>query len=150
MDNNVFQEAIDHCRWKKVLHNEVLTRTEFQEHNLHKFIGKSFYEILLFVHNICDKIYGIGMLTVYDITSAICRYNKINIERIYLIGNGPKRAVNLLNIKAKTQKIGSITLRYVEIPEVLKAFKELNYEINCNSNNGDVFETYLCNWQKGF
>jgi hypothetical protein len=147
----IFQEAIDHCRWKKVLRNNVLVKTEFQEHNLHQFTGKSFNEILLFVYNICDKVEGIGMLTIYDITSAICRYNKINIEKIYIIGNGPKRAIRLLDIKAKSQKIENIRLNYVEIPEILKAFQEKNYEINLqikNSNNGDDFESYICNWQK--
>jgi hypothetical protein len=147
----IFQEAIDHCRWKKVLRNNVLVKTEFQEHNLHQFTGKSFNEILLFVYNICDKVEGIGMLTIYDITSAICRYNKINIEKIYIIGKGPKRAIRLLDIKVKSQKIENITLNYVEIPEILKAFQEKNYEINLqikNSNNRDDFESYICNWQK--
>ena len=97
----IFQEAIDHCRWKSVLRNQVLTRTELQERNLDCFIGKSFDEILLYVYNICDQIEGIGMLTIYDITSAICRYNKINIEKVYIIGKGPKRAIRLLDIKVK-------------------------------------------------
>jgi hypothetical protein len=145
----IFQEAIDHCRWKKVLRDNVLAKTEFQEHNLEQFTSKSFNEILLFVYNICDKVEGIGMLTIYDITFAICRYNKINIEKIYIIGNGAKRAIRLLDVKAKSQKIENI--KYVEIPEILKAFQEKNYEINLqikNSNNGDDFESYICNWQK--
>jgi hypothetical protein len=147
----IFQEAIDHCRWKSVLCNNVLTQNELQEHNLHQFASKSFDEILLWVYNICDKVEGIGMLTIYDITSAICRYNKIIIDKIYIIGKGPKRAISLLNIKAKTQKIEGVTLKYVEIPEILNAFNEKKYEINSqikNSNNGDDFETYICNWQK--
>ena len=147
----IFQEAIDHCRWKHVLRNNVLTKTEFQEHNLHQFTGKCFDEILLSVYNICDKVKGVGMLTMYDITSAICRYNKINIEKIYIIGKGPKRAIRLLDVKVKSQKIENITLKYVEIHEILKAFNEKKYEINLqikNSNNGDDFETYICNWQK--
>jgi hypothetical protein len=147
----IFQEALDHCRWKSVLRNNVLAQNEFQEENLHQFACKSFYEILLWVNNICDKVKGIGMLTVYDITSAICRYNKIGIDKIYIIGKGPKRAISLLNIKAKTQKIEGVTLKYVEIPEILNAFNEKNFEINSqikNSNNGDDFETYICNWQK--
>ena len=148
---SIFQEAIDHCRWKSVLRNNVLTQNELQEHNLHQFAGKRFDEIILCVYNICDKVKGIGMLTIYDITSAICRYNKIIIDKIYIIGKGPKRVISLLNIKAKTQKIEGVTLKYVEIPEILKAFYEKNYEINSqikNSNNGDEFETYICNWQK--
>ena len=148
---SIFQEAIDHCRWKSVLRNNVLTQNELQEHNLHKFAGKRFDEIIVCVYNICDKVKGIGMLTIYDITSAICRYNKIIVDKIYIIGKGPKRAISLLNIRAKTQKIEDVTLNYVEIPEILKAFYEKNYEINSqikNSNNGDDFETYICNWQK--
>jgi len=147
----IFQEAIDHCRWKKVLRNNVLTKAEFLEHNLYQFKNKSFNEILLFVYNVCDKVEGIGMFTIYDITSAICRYNKINIEKIYIIGKGPKRAIRLLDVKAKSQKIENITLKYVEIPEILKAFQEKKYEINLqikNSNNGDDFESYICNWLK--
>uniref|UniRef100_A0A6C0KG43 Uncharacterized protein n=1 Tax=viral metagenome TaxID=1070528 RepID=A0A6C0KG43_9ZZZZ len=147
----IFQETIDHCRWKGVLRNEVLTKTELQEHNLHHFSCNSFDNILLKVYNICNKVEGIGILTIYDITSAICRYNKINIDKIYIIGKGPKRAIRLLDVKVKLQKIQNITLKYVEIPEILKAFHEKNYEINLqlkNSNNGDDFESYLCNWQK--
>ena len=147
----IFQEAEDHCRWKSVLRNNVLTQNELQEYNLHQFAGKRFDEIILCVYNICDKVKGIGMLTIYDITSAICRYNKIIIDKVYIIGKGPKRAISLLNIKAKTQKIDRVTLKYVEISEILKAFNDKNYEINSqikNSNNSDDFETYICNWQK--
>ena len=77
--------------------------------------------------------------------------NKIIIDKIYIIGRGPKRTISLLNIKTKTKNIEGIVLKYVEIPEILKAFQEKNYEINLqikNSNNGDDFETYICNWQK--
>jgi hypothetical protein len=148
---DIFQEAKDHCRWKSVLYNDVLTQPDLQEHNLHHFASKSFDEILVWVYNICYKIKGIGMLTIYDITTAICKYNKIIIDKIYIIGKGPKRAISLLNIKAKTQKIKNLSLKYVEIFEILKAFDENNYKINSqikNSNNGDDFETFICNWQK--
>jgi hypothetical protein len=147
----IFQEAVDHCRWKSVLRNNVLTQNELQEHNLHHFESKSFDEILLFVYNICHNIKGVGMLSIYDITSAICRYNKIIIDKVYIIGGGPKRAIRLLNIKAKAQKIEGVILKYVEISEILNAFDEKNYEMNSqirNSNNGDDFETYICKWQK--
>ena len=147
----IFQEAVNHCRWKSALRNNVLKQNELQEQNLHRFACKSFEYILLTVYNICETVEGIGMLTIYDITSAICRYNKIIIDKIYIIGDGPKRAISLLNIKAKRQKIGSVSLKYVEIAEILKAIKEKDYEINTriiNSNNGDDYETYICNWQK--
>lgn len=148
---NIFQEAIDHCRWKKTLQNHVLVKSELQEHNLYQFADKNFNEIFRIVYNICDKVKGIGLLTIYDISSAICRFNKINIDKIYIIGAGPKKAIRLLDVKAKSQKIDKITLKYVEISEILEAFQKKNYKINLqikNSNNGDDFETYICKWQK--
>lgn len=149
---SIFQEAIDHCRWKSVLRNDILVKNELKECNLHKLVGKSFEEIFLLVYNICCKFKGIGMLTTYDITSAICNYNNILIDKIYIIGRGPKRAISLLDIKAKTKKIEGIILKYVEIPDLLEAFTIKNYEIPSqikHSCNGDHFETYICNWQKG-
>ena len=92
------------------------------------------------------------MLAIYDITSAICRYYTKNIDKIYIIGNGPKRAVKILNIKTKKYKINDkIKLKYVEIIDLINAF-DIN---NClldetirNTKNGDILETYICNWQK--
>ena len=92
------------------------------------------------------------MLTVYDLTSAICRYYKLNIDKVYIIGNGPKRAVKLLNIKIKKHKINDkINLNYVERNDVIYAFDINKYELAeniRNTKNGDILETYICNWQK--
>lgn len=148
---NIYQEAINHCRWKKILNNMVLSNVDLQSENLHKFSGLTFDDILLHVHKICKDIRGIGMLAIYDITSAICRYNKININKIYIVGKGPKRAINLLELKTKTRKIKNVSVKYVEIPNILKAFKDKDIKIDPkiqNSNNGDDFESYICNWQK--
>ena len=147
----IFQEALHHCRWKTVLRNEVLSNSELQENKLHQFLDKSFDEILLVVHAICDKVKGIGMLSVYDITSAICRYNKINIDKVYIIGGGPKNAIKLLGITPKVHNIQHISLKYVEITEIIKAFNDKAFEIPLDvkqSINGDDFESYICNWQK--
>ena len=147
---NIFQEAMDHCRWKRQL-DTVLLRPELHDNILQDYSGKSFEEILLTVYNICEKVKGVGMLTVYDIVAAICRFNNINIERVYIIGGGPVRAARLLNIKLKTHKIEKIALKYIEISEIIEAFDKQKLEIDSQikySNNGDEFETYICNWQK--
>jgi hypothetical protein len=147
---NIFQEAMDHCRWKRQL-DTVLLRPELHDNILQDYSGKSFEEILLTVYNICEKVKGVGILTVYDIVAAICRFNNINIERVYIIGGGPVRAARLLNIKLKTHKIEKIALKYIEISEIIEAFDKLKLEIDSqikHSNNGDEFETYICNWQK--
>jgi hypothetical protein len=143
---NIFQEAINHCRWKKVL------QSVLKEVNISKYENKTFEEIIIEIYNICDNIKGIGILTIYDITTAICRYYKINIDKVYIIGNGPKRAAKLLNIKNKIHKItDKIKIKYVDINEVINAFDINCYELHeniRNNKNGDILETYICNWQK--
>ena len=141
---------MDHCRWKRQL-DTVLLRPELHDNILQDYSGRSFEEILLTVYNICEKVKGVGLLTIYDIVAAICRYNNINIERVYIIGRGPVRAARLLNIKPKTQKIQKVSLKYIEISEIIEAFDKQKYEIDTQikqSNRGDEFETYICNWQK--
>jgi hypothetical protein len=143
---NIFQEAIDHCRWKKALH------TVLPQINIVDYENKTFEEIIFDVYNICDNVKGVGMLAIYDITSAICRYYKRNIDKVYIVGNGPKRAVNILNIKTKKYKINDkIKLNYVEIIDVINAFDIHTYVLDKNirnTKNGDILETYICNWQK--
>jgi hypothetical protein len=151
MDNSIYHEVVEHCRWKKVLSREVLSHVSLQEENLHLFAGNTFEEILLIVKDICDKVEGIGRLSIYDITSAICRYNKINIDKVYIVGGGPKRAIELLKMTPKTQKIEGFVLKYIEIRDLLLAFQEINHELPLeivNSINGDDYESYICNWQK--
>lgn len=146
ISTNIFKEAIDHCRWKNILHSFLEN-----EINIHEFNNKSFEEILLQIHVKCDKIKGLGMLTIYDITSAICRNYNINIDYVYIIGKGPKRAIQILGIKPKTHKIQNLVLKYVKIEDIHKAFAEKNHIIDScikDSKNGDDFESYICNWQK--
>jgi hypothetical protein len=133
---NIFQEAIDHCRWKKVL------KLVLNDIDITKYANKTFEEIIIEIYNICEKVSGIGMLSVYDITSAICKYYETNIDKVYIIGNGPKRAVKLLKLKTKRHKIDErIRLNFIEISEVINA-------LNLDCTNGDILETYICNWQK--
>jgi hypothetical protein len=143
---NIFQEAMDHCRWKTALQS-VLSKI-----NIIDYENKTFEEIMFKVYNICNNVKGVGMLTIYDITSAICRYYKINIDKVYIIGNGPKRAVKILRIKTKNHKINDKTnLKYIDIIDVINAFDINNYELDeniRNTKNGDILETYICNWQK--
>jgi hypothetical protein len=86
------------------------------------------------------------MLTIYDITAEICRVNGILIDKVYIIGGGPERAVQLLHIVPKKRNIKRITLSYVEIADVLRAFKDIPL---VNPSNGDEIETFLCKWRKG-
>ena len=142
----IFQEAIDHCRWKGALHN-VLKKIILSDYK-----NKNFEEIITDIYNICENINGIGMLTIYDITSSICRKYNINIDNVYIIGNGPKRAIKLLNIKTNIHKINDkIKLRVVYINDVVNAFDFNGFELEDNirnCKNGDIVETYICNWQK--
>jgi hypothetical protein len=142
----LFQEAINHCRWKTILKNIL------ENINIKDFQNKNFEEIIIEIYNICEKHKGIGLLTIYDITSAICRYYKINIDKVYIIGNGPKRSVKLLNINTKFNKINNkIKIKFVEIHEIINSFDKNNYELDDkirHCKNGDEIETFICNWQK--
>jgi len=115
-----YQEAIDHCRWKTNL-RAVLLSPEL--HNDKYSCAMSFDEIFTRVSHLCDNVRGVGVLSVYDITAAICRHHDIIIDKVYLIGRGPKRAAKLLNIKAKTRTIENVTLKYIEISDIVEAFK---------------------------
>jgi len=141
----MFEEAKNHCRWKKALESVLI------QINIDDYKNKSFEEIIIEIYNMCNKVKGVGMLCVYDITSAICRFYKININKVYIIGSGPKRAVRLLNIKIKKHKINQINLNYVDIIDIINAFDTKKYVLNetiKHSKNGDTLESYICNWQK--
>lgn len=142
----IFQEAIDHCRWKKVLYDLI------EKINIDDYKGKRFEEIFIEIDEKIKPIRGLGTLTVYDLTSAICRHFEINIDKVYIIGKGPKRAIEILNIKTKKHKINDkIKLNYVDISDVINAFDNNNYVLDekiRDSKNGDIVETYICNWQK--
>ena len=72
----MFEEAISHCRWKKVLKEFLKTI------NIKNYKNKTFEEIISNIYNLCENIKGLGILTTYDITSAICRHYNINIDKI--------------------------------------------------------------------
>jgi hypothetical protein len=143
---NIFDEAMNHCRWKKVMENLL------KDIKIENYRGKNFDEIFISIHNNFIGIKGIGMLAIYDIVSAICRYYKINIDKVYIVGKGPKRAITLLNINTKNYQIyENINLKYVEISDIINAFTMNNIEIDkqiVKTKNGDMVESYICNWQK--
>jgi len=142
----MYDEAISHCRWKKALHG-ILKNINILAYN-----NKTFEEIITEIHTICKNTDGIGMLATYDITSAICRHYKINIDKVYIVGKGPKRAITLLNVKTKTHKINdNIKIRYATVTDIITAFDSNSFELSDhvrNSTNGDILESYICNWQK--
>ena len=142
----MYEEAINHCRWKKALHGIL------KDINIIDYNNKTFEEIITEIHNICNNTEGIGMLATYDITSAICRHYKVNIDKVYIIGKGPKRAIKLLNIKTKVHKINEdIKIRYANITDIITAFDSNGFVLSeqvRNSQNGDILESYICNWQK--
>lgn len=142
----LFEDAINHCRWKKVLYNLL------PEINVSFYKDSKFEDIIIDIHRICNPHKGIGMLTIYDITSSICNIHNITIDKVYIIGNGPKRAIKLLNIKTKIHKINNqIRINYVEIEDIVRSFDENHLELENDirhSKDGDIFETFICNWQK--
>lgn len=141
----IFREAIDHCRHPTTLRECVLTQI-----NIRDYVGLSFDEIYTKIHNICSHVNQMGGLIKYDITAAICRFYGVNIEKVFITGGGPIRAIRILGIRTKTHKIQidmSIRLKYVDISELQRAFAQSGH-ILPDCDNGDELETYICNWQK--
>lgn len=135
MSHHIFHEAIAHSRKKSQL-KELLLR-EFQD--LDPYSKQSFDEIFKRVSDVCT----LGPLHTYDITAAICRYHRINVDKIYIVGNGPKAAIRLLRLRTKTD---AKRLRYIDISDAIRALTAHHIPIP-HSNNGDDFESYLCKWQ---
>jgi len=143
---SIWSEAFGHCRNKSKLKALLLN-----DINLQKYKNKTFEEIFTDISTLCETRTGLGSLTIYDITATICRYYKINIDKVYIIGNGPKNAVKILGLK--TKKHNTLSLNYVEIDDIIQAFAKNSYSIDSEillSKNGDDFESYICKWQKPF
>jgi len=142
--NIIFQEAYAHCRWKGNL-NKFIKDENYRNKN---FNDKNFKSIFIEVWKKSKNYKGVGKLSVYDITIDICNKYNIIIDKIFIIGNGPKRAIKLLNIKPSKEKFGDIYLKYVTIPDVIEAFGDYKFDKKLSLNNGDEWESWLCNWQK--
>jgi hypothetical protein len=132
--NVLFHEARCHCRHKTIL-NEFLNNL-----NLNNFKTKTFSEIFLELKNVQRRKGSIGNLTIYDIASDIVRHNGGQINKVYIVGSGPKRAVKILGIKKQLDP--DTRLHFVSCEDVVRA---------CNlepTTDGDLLETYICQWQK--
>lgn len=142
----IFEEAIRHSRRKTIM------RSFVKKINIDDYNKKTFREIYIDIDKKCKPIKGIGNLGIYDIVAVLCRNNNINIDKVYIIGNGPKNAIKKLNIKTKKHMINdNIKLNYVTIPNVITAFDLKKYILDENiryTKNGDIVESYLCKWQK--
>ena len=142
-----FREAISFSRNRGLL-REKLT----QNINIDDYANKTFEQIISEI-SVSFYVYKkIGALACYDITSAICRYHNINIEKVYIIGGGPARAIKLLNIEKKKHIINNeIKLKYVDINDIINAFDNNGYDFDESirtNTSGDILESYLCIWQK--
>jgi len=141
-EENIFYEAISHCRWKQALYS-ILDTIAIEDYK-----DKTFEEIITLIYDKCSPVKGVGNLAIYDITAAICKYHNLDITKVYIIGGGPKRAIKLLNISHKRHIISQeIRFNYVEVCDVVKAFSLNNYKLD-KQRTGDDYESYLCNWQK--
>jgi len=148
---SVFEEAFAHARWKKAL-REIMKRPEFSDINLTQMGFSTFDEVIIFVYNHCKSVKGIGKLVAYDIAAAICKLNNIKIDKVYIIGNGPKRAVQLLGCKCSKHRVEKgLSLNYVSILDIRTSmFERFGIQLDFGNDNddADIYESYICNWQK--
>lgn len=142
----MFRQAISHCRHKTTLKG-VLAKV-----NLKEFSSCSTFEdVFTKVEQICAPVYGIGTLSMYDISTDIARMYGLQPSLIYCIGSGPRQALKILNIHPSTKMLGSLSVQATTINDIQEAFKKKEWSIPesvQNSTNPDDWETFLCCWQK--
>ena len=139
---NIFDDAIKHSRQKTIMINHIETMVK---PNIQGCKGRTYEEIVDIVYK--NRVKGIGRLGVYDLSNGICRYHCIKLDKVYIEGPGPRRAIKLLGISAKTHYFNNYKMKYVEISEVIQALEVRGVSVP-KSSNGDDYETYLCIWQK--
>jgi hypothetical protein len=105
-----------------------------------QFRDQTFEQVFKNIWQRLRSVKGIGKLIIYDIVAAICNEQSIPITKVHIIGGGPKRAIELLNIPLQSYKIGQIKLYYVTVEPLCRIFEKDNQD-------GDWWESYLCKWQ---
>uniref|UniRef100_A0A6C0EV44 Amino acid:DNA transferase domain-containing protein n=1 Tax=viral metagenome TaxID=1070528 RepID=A0A6C0EV44_9ZZZZ len=140
--NKTFEEVLSHSRNKKLM-KSLLRNITLSDYDI------SEQEILIKVYKDFN-VKGCGKLSKYDIFAALCRRYNIFMTKVYIVGNGPKRAIKLLKMKTNSHNINGIKLRYVEIDELIKELdKRINEKNRIYKNfDGDQLESFICNWQK--
>jgi len=131
----LYSEAISHCRHKTKIKEFLKNKI-----NIEKYKNSNFENIFLDVQSLVDTSGSIGPLSKYDIASDIFRYHGNMIDKVYIVGGGPRRAIRLLGLKTSTNRI--IKLKYVSINDIVQ---RLNLEPTID---GDLLESFICNWQK--
>jgi len=141
----MFQEAYNHSRCPKVVKQFVQTI------DVATYQSRSFEEILSDI--ILRRIRGVGWLACYDIASAIAKHYNQPITKVYLMGDGPVRAIQLLQLWLHVQKVklGNLMVPYIQIDTLCHRLREQNIEFNTRwqeTQDGNELENWLCNWQK--
>lgn len=130
----LFWEARGHCRHKTILD------AFLKNLDLNNYKNKSFEKIFLELKNIQRRKGSIGNLTLYDIASDLVRHDGGQINKVYIIGSGPKRAIKILGIKKQLDPVTK--LHFASCEDVVRACKLEP------TTDGDLLETYICQWQK--
>jgi hypothetical protein len=144
--NDFFRECLWHGRHrseiKTLLQIIYACRDTYRlEHNL-----TTFDQVYQFVSTQYGTKPRVGPLFKYDVTTQLCRYYGIIIDKVYIVGSGPKKNAFRLNLTLKTNPITDLS--YAEASEVInklgvgyidKAFGTLSDKFI-----GDDLETILC------
>lgn len=78
----VFKKAFDHYNY---ILKDAIQRYSYNDY--------SFESIFVYVNSVFKNIKGLGILAIIDVTKCICNEFSINVDRIYLVGSGPKTSL---------------------------------------------------------
>jgi hypothetical protein len=139
-----FRECILHSRHNKAI--KELLKEIFEKRNTFKNIN-TFEEMYL----LCKKLYGsikrVGPLCIYDITTQLCKYNNIIIDKIYLASNTTGPYVFAMKHKMKLHRCSKLLLYYINCQDVIDIYGIDYIEKFTGKLNifiGDQLETFCC------
>ena len=149
--DRIFNEALYHTRRKALLSTILpLIRKNLLEGY---YRDMTFEGVMKDVYtNHTQGVRGLGVLVMYDISAAIFRFQGRDVDRVYIIGGGPLLAKKKLSLPLTPHRVSrGLVVRYTDIPTTINALVEKGVVLDeriRNTRNGDVLESYLCNWQR--
>ena len=150
IDTSMFQEALNHNAYGNERRKIMKEMAIYLKTHLEDFYAETFNEIYTKVYDHCIKIKGIGKLSCYDFTNAICKYYGVPINIVFIIKKrGPYNAAIALGLEnqIKTETIRkNLKFQYLEIDVAIQGLRNQRLKINSDITDGDIIESCMCKW----
>lgn len=140
----LFFDFLQDVRWK----NDAKKFLKVNVIHFRVLVGQPFEHIFMSVVDVVLNAKGIGILGAYNITTVLCSFE---VPNVYILGGGPKKALEILSIfdKCEWEGVGRYRRKFIPRDVLVNAIFTLHrVEITENNFSNDQLETTLCVWQK--